>query len=103
MRIWNILVVDDEIFNLEIISEYLDHSHFNLVTAENGQAAWDQLEQEQSFDLILLDRMMPIMTGMEFLHKVKTDPRFRTIPVVMQTAAAAQEQVQEGLNAVIII
>ena len=100
MRAWNILVVDDDIQNRDIIAEWLDESHFNLEMAENGLDAWGKLQNlDQTFDLILLDRMMPLMNGMELLTKIKEDSRFIHIAVVMQTAASTPEQIREGLEA----
>jgi len=94
-----ILVVDDEPMNLEIIAEHLDAARYRLEFAANGAEAWDQLDRApQDFDLVLLDRMMPVMSGMELLVKLGGDARFRHLPVIMQTAAAANEQVAEGLR-----
>lgn len=97
---WNLLVVDDEPLNLEIIGEYLDDPEFNLVFAGNGQEAWEKLlTAERPIDLIVLDRMMPVMNGMELLKRVKADERFRHAPVIMQTAASSPEEVREGIEA----
>lgn len=94
-----ILVVDDEPLNLEILSEYLDGTGYVIITAEQGAQAWDILQQsEQEFDLVVLDRMMPVMDGIELLTKIKAEPRFTQIPVILQTAAASKEQVAEGLQ-----
>jgi CheY-like chemotaxis protein len=94
-----ILVVDDEPMNLEIIAEHLDDACYDLEFAGDGAEAWGRLDREPgAFDLVLLDRMMPVMDGMELLRKLKSDGRFRHLPVVMQTAAAAKDQVAEGLR-----
>lgn len=94
-----ILVVDDEPMNLEIIAEHLDGARYGLEFAGDGAQAWALLDGEPGgFDLVLLDRMMPVMSGMELLKKLKADGRFRHLPVVMQTAAAAKDQVAEGLR-----
>lgn len=94
-----ILVVDDEPMNLEIIAEHLDDSGYGLEFAANGQQAWELLDRDpDAFDVVLLDRMMPVMSGMELLAKMNGDKRFRHLPVIMQTAAAAKEQVAEGLR-----
>lgn len=94
-----ILVVDDEPMNLEIIAEHLEEANYALEFAANGAEAWDMLNADPArFDLVLLDRMMPVMNGMELLVKLKDDARFRHLPVVMQTAAAAKDQVAEGLR-----
>lgn len=95
-----ILIVDDEIFNLEILTEHLTNEGYGVASAENGEEAWDLLQENPGcFDAILLDRMMPIMDGMEVLNKIKATQELRMIPVVMQTAKAAKEDVLEGLQA----
>jgi DNA-binding response OmpR family regulator len=94
-----ILVVDDEPMNLEIIGEYLEDARYALVMAGDGEQAWAHLDREpEDFDLVLLDRMMPGISGMDLLAKLRADVRFRYLPVIMQTAAAAKEQVAEGLR-----
>lgn len=95
-----ILVVDDEPFNLEIISENLVDAGYEVVTAEDGKAGWEiLLHDSEGFDAILLDRMMPRMDGMEMLAHVRQHPDFQHVPVVMQTAVGAAESVREGLAA----
>ncbi|MCB5195605.1 ATP-binding response regulator [Deefgea salmonis] len=95
-----ILIVDDEPFNLEILSEHLADAGYETVTAEDGEAAWDILQHDQQgFSTILLDRMRPRMDGMQVLAKLKQHPDFLHIPVIMQTAVGAAENVREGLAA----
>lgn len=95
-----LLVVDDEPLNLEIIQEYLDGEPFELTLSESGDAAWAILNANpQGFNAVLLDRMMPGMSGIDLLRKIKADARLEHLPVIMQTAAAAPEQVSEGLAA----
>ncbi|MEW9898275.1 response regulator [Chitinivorax sp. PXF-14] len=96
----NLLIVDDEPFNLEILTEYLHDAGYGVTAAEDGQAAWDILQQPgNQFDAVLLDRMMPRMNGMELLAKVKALPEFDTLPVIMQTAMGSPDSVREGLQA----
>ena len=97
---WHILAVDDEPLNLEIIREYLDDPRMDLDLAPNAERAWQRLETSAlPYNLVILDRMMPGMNGIELLRRMKTDSRFRRIPVIMQTAAAAPDQVREGIEA----
>lgn len=96
----HILAVDDEPHNLEIISEYLDDRGYRVSLAENGTIAWDKLEADpHSFDVILLDRMMSGMDGMEVLAKIKQHPVLTHCPVILQTARAAREDILEGMKA----
>lgn len=95
-----LLLVDDEPFNLEIITEYFDDQDFILDTAENGEDAWNLLQQaDRIYSVVILDRMMPVLDGMELLKRIKADSRFRDLPVIMQTAAGSPDQVREGLAA----
>lgn len=94
-----VLVVDDEPFNLEIIEEYLDSEGYELSTAADGEDAWMQLEAEpDKFDVILLDRMMPKLDGMEVLAKIKAHRKLKSTPVILQTAKASQQNIIEGMN-----
>lgn len=100
MKKWRLLVVDDEPLNLEIIAEFLDDPLYQLDLVLDAEQALEKLESPGSkYDLILLDRMMPGMSGIELLRLIKAELRFQRIPVVMQTAAASPEQVSEGIEA----
>lgn len=81
-----ILVVDDDPANLELLARRLARSGYKSECVNNGQTALDLLE-EKRFDLILLDHMMPGMTGLEVLETLKHNSRLRTIPVIMLSAA----------------
>jgi len=95
----HILIVDDEKFNLEIISEYLS-DEYKISTAEDGAIAWEMLEKNPNdFDVILLDRMMPNMDGMEVLKKIKQHPILEHCPVIFQTAKASVTDIAEGMSA----
>ena len=96
----NILAVDDEAFNLEILSEWLLDWGVHVETAENGQQALAVLDAaKRRFDAILLDRMMPEMDGLEFLAAMQAHPQWKAIPVIMQSAAATVDEVQSALSA----
>ena len=95
-----ILVVDDEPFNVEIILEYLEEQPYELESAVDGQEAWNKLEAAPDrFDVVLLDRMMPHMNGMEMLARIKSHPVLQSVPVILQTALASKDEVVEGLRA----
>jgi CheY-like chemotaxis protein/anti-sigma regulatory factor (Ser/Thr protein kinase) len=95
-----VLIVDDEPFNVDILLEYLEGTGYETVSAGDGLAAWEMLEAEPTrFDVIILDRMMPRMGGIEVLAKLKQDPVLQSVPVILQTAMAAKEEILEGLRA----
>ena len=93
-----ILAVDDERINLAIISECLSDEGYEIDQALDGEAAWEKI-QEQQYDLILLDRMMPRLDGLSLLKRIKADPKWQHLHVIMQTAASRPEDIQEGLEA----
>lgn len=93
-----LLVVDDEPINLTIITECLSDDGYTIDEATDGEEAWAML-QRYDYDLVILDRMMPRLDGLELLKRIKANPRWATLPVIMQTAAASQQQVSEGLQA----
>lgn len=95
-----ILIVDDEPINLDIICAHLENDNYKLVTANDGQEAWSLLESSpESFDTIILDRMMPTLDGMQLLANIKENEMMEHVPVVMQTAKAENQDVIEGLKA----
>ncbi len=94
-----ILIVDDEIDNLDILHHILEKEGYGIIRATNGKEALLALEHHDDIDVIVLDRLMPVMDGMSFLARVKASPQWAAIPVIMQTAAAAREQIEEGLQA----
>jgi len=94
------MVVDDERMNREVVIANLRAAGYETVAAEDGQQAWLALDSApDEFDVIVLDRRMPRMDGMELLARLKTDERLRNIPVIMQTAYASSEDVVEGIKA----
>lgn len=96
----HLLVVDDELINREIIRECLAGTGYDIDLVNSAEQAWERLETaDRGYDLVILDRMMPGIGGIELLKRMKADKRFRAIPVVMQTAANAPEDVREGIEA----
>ncbi len=98
-----ILVVDDIPANVEILSIHLNDEGYEVVEALSGKQALSTLQQsiqdgEPEIDLILLDVMMPIMSGLEVLAQIKKDPLTQNIPVILVTANADEQNVAEGLD-----
>lgn len=80
-----VLIVDDNLQNLELLQAYLESLRCPLLTAMDGLEASKVIDKTPP-DIILLDVMMPNMSGFELCAKVKSDPRTRDIPIVMVTA-----------------
>ena len=81
-----VLIVEDNEQNLELLKIYMeDVPEAEVITAGNGVEALEQIE-EYAPDLVLLDIMMPRMSGFEVCKRIKGDPKTRDITVVMVTA-----------------
>ena len=74
------LIVDDKEINRAILASYF-RDEFNILQAEDGQETLDYV-YSQPVDIIMLDLVMPQMSGMEVLDKLKTNPRYSDIPVI---------------------
>ena len=95
-----ILVIDDEPGNLEIITEYLEDEGYDITTAGDGESGLKIItESPEKFQAVLLDWMMPGMDGLEVLAQLKNNSDLRHIPVVMQTARTAHEDLLKGMQA----
>ena len=93
-----ILVVDDELQNLEIITEYLEDEACHTTTQDNSVLAWQELESmPTAYDVILLDWMMPELDGLEILSRIKQHPQMKFTPVIMQTARTDRQDILRGL------
>jgi len=94
-----VLAIDDSPLILQMYKLFF--SRFKdciLVTAANGLEAFDKLGQEEGIDLILLDINMPVMNGLEFLERIRREPAYRGIPVIIISTEGKQEDVIRGIN-----
>lgn len=94
-----ILVVDDDELNRKIIADMLEEHHFTVVSAEDGVEGMKRLTENPDVAVILLDRMMPNMNGMEFMEQMRKNSKWARIPVIMQTAANHPKHMMEGNKA----
>lgn len=94
-----ILAVDDEEDGRAILSASLRKEGYCPLEAASGTEAWAHLEAHPDIAVALVDRWMPEMDGIALLRKIKADARFKSIPVIMQTAAISRKEVQEAMEA----
>ena len=90
-----IMVVDDNQDLVEIVRLTLESKGFKVRCAYNGQELLDSLERQKP-DLILLDIMMPEMDGLEVFTRIKGNPDTASIPVILLSAKALEEDVRIG-------
>jgi sigma-B regulation protein RsbU (phosphoserine phosphatase) len=92
-----LLVVDDNEMNRDMLSRRLSRRKHIVMTAENGQEALDLIEKE-SFDVILLDVMMPGISGIEVLKTLRKSYSAADLPIIMATAKSESEDIVEALK-----
>ena len=99
-----ILIVDDDEDIRELLAELLREEGYRVVTAENGRAALARLRSAEAAPcLILLDLMMPVMNGFEFLEAFRSDPALASIPVAVVTAHGGLRDEERAALAVPIL
>ncbi len=94
-----VLVVDDEIHIVHVVAIKLRNNGYEVITANNGAEAYE-LACTESPDIIVTDFQMPVMSGMEFVQKLRENEQTTNTPVVMLTArsfAVSKEQ-QESMK-----
>lgn len=92
-----VLIADDEPHIRKLVSFTLSNHGYEVLEAADGGAAYDRACDDQP-DLVLLDVMMPVMTGYDVLSKLKANSATEHIPVVMLSAKSQQAEVREGLE-----
>lgn len=92
-----ILVVDDEYALVESLTELLQDEGHRVLSAGNGRDALARLRSDRP-DLVLTDLMMPIADGRELIREMRALPDFRSIPVVIMTAASKEVALSIGIG-----
>lgn len=92
-----ILIADDNEQNRELLDAYLADQDFEIMMAADGQETLAVVEANEP-DLILLDIMMPRMSGYEVCEKLKADAETRKIPVLMVTALNEMGDIEKAVN-----
>jgi two-component system cell cycle response regulator DivK len=83
----SILVVEDQEDNRQILRDLLGASDYEMVEAENGQEALDAVARKKP-DLILMDIQLPVMDGYEATRRIKANPDWKSIPIIVVTSYA---------------
>jgi len=96
---FKIMIVDDEPVNLQVLVNYLSLENYSIVPATNGEEALAVIESECQPDIILLDVMMPRMTGYEVCEKIRERYSLDELPILMLTAKNQVKDLVAGLDA----
>lgn len=93
-----VLIADDNEQNRELLDAYLADEGYELLMSTDGQETVDVINAQQP-DLILLDIMMPKMSGYEVCEQIKANPETRDIPVLMVTALNEMGDIEKAVKA----
>lgn len=81
-----IIVIEDDPNIREVLKLALDFEGYEVVTAQNGKEGLETLDKHPNIGLILLDLMMPIMNGWEFVDELKNKKKFDNVPIIVVSA-----------------
>ncbi|HXS99239.1 MAG TPA: response regulator [Elusimicrobiota bacterium] len=93
-----ILVVDDEESIREVVRRLLSLHGHTVETAVNGAEALDRL-QNRKYDLMIIDRFMPKMSGVDAVAVLRTSPKFKDLKILMVTMTSTTKDVNEAFDA----
>lgn len=94
-----VLIVDDNPHDRALLTEYLSREGYATETAEDGVEAFHLLERDPwRYDVVLLDRNMPRLGGVELLQWLKANSELRSLPVILQTASDARSDLIEAMK-----
>jgi CheY-like chemotaxis protein len=92
-----ILIVEDDADVREAIRETVEFEGYRAVEAANGREALEYLSKNPAPCIVLLDLMMPVMNGFEFLQAVRNDPKLRSVSILV-LSAATREKLEETVK-----
>ncbi len=99
IRTLNIVGVDDDDLNLFILMKSIKSAGHNGIPFPHGDAAWEYLQANPtSVDMVILDKMMAQLNGLEVIRLMKEHPDLKNIPIIIQSGDAAPERIKEGLD-----
>lgn len=93
----HVLVADDEPHIGRIIQMKLEQGPFRVTLVHDGQEALDALRADEPVDLVLLDLMMPRLSGLDVLAALRADPRRAGLPCIILTAAGQEQQYRQAM------
>lgn len=92
----HILIVDDELDFTEIVSTLLDFHNFQADTINDPEKVIDALD-DHHYDLIVSDLMMPSLDGFQLIEKLRADPKYHNIPVIVLSAKLLSDEERKRL------
>jgi two-component system, chemotaxis family, chemotaxis protein CheY len=93
-----VLVIEDEQLIREAVAEFLGESGYEVAQAGDGPDALASMRASVP-DVVIVDLQLPTMSGSDFVHEMRADPRLAAVPIVILSAAPGLAQVAEALGA----
>ena len=94
---FSILLAEDTAFFRRLITSYLTADGYNVTPVEDGQEAWELLQGEEHFDMLVSDIEMPRMDGFELIEKVRASSRWSNLPAISISALHTEEAAKHAL------
>lgn len=91
-----VLIIEDNAVNAQLLTLFLEAADFEVIRALDGHTGLDIVSKQLGINVILLDRIMPDMDGLQALKSLKQGPKSWNIPVIMLTAALSPHQIEEA-------
>src|SRR5215212_3209399 len=91
-----ILVAEDNAISQELLRKILVSRGYEVVVAGDGRVAWDLLCEGLNPDLAIMDIMMPVMSGLEVLQRIRKDTRFKKLKIILCSALRDRETIAQG-------
>lgn len=96
----SILAVEDDLLSMTFLEKQIQTLGHSIHKADNGRSSITMLENNRhQIDVVLMDREMPVMDGLEAVKIIKSNPELRNIPIIMVTSADSNAEMKEGLDA----
>jgi DNA-binding response OmpR family regulator len=92
-----VLLIEDDPFLIDIYTTKLKEAGFSIEVANSGDIAFKKINEKKP-DLLILDIVLPQIDGWEILKKIKTNPKFKLIPVIILSNLGQKSEVEKGIS-----
>ena len=93
-----ILHIEDDVLMSKAIAKILQKNNYEIISILDGKQAFEILEKQKDFDLIICDIMLPYFSGMEIISRIKSDSELRYIPIIVISHIVNEETIKEALH-----
>lgn len=95
-----ILIADDDAISIHVLQKYLTDAGYEVIAVADGQQAWSLLQESpENFNLLIMDRVMPHLHGIDVVKQIQNNTLLKKTPVIMITGVAEKEEIIEAITA----